>query len=121
MIQAAINDRYYGPYILYIPTPYETVMNDDYDVSGQSLKTIRQRIEELDKIQKVQIVDRLAADTVVLVTMQNDVVDLIDGLPFQNVQWSTEGGFVHHYKVMTIQVPRIKSDYNNRSGVVVMS
>ena len=121
MIQASIDDRFYGPWVLYIPTAYQTVMDDDYSVSGASGQTIRQRIEAIQGIQKVQVVDKLPADTVLLVSMQSDVVDLIDGMPFQNVQWNSEGGFVHHYKVMTIQIPRIKSDYNSRSGIVVLS
>lgn len=121
MIQASIDDRFYGPWVLYIPTAYQTVLDDDYSVSGGSTQTVRQRIEAINGIQKVQVVDRLPADTVLLVSMQSDVVDLIDGMPFQNVQWNSEGGFVHHYKVMTIQVPRIKSDYNNRSGIIVLS
>ncbi len=121
MKQASINDNYFGPWMLYIPTDYETIMDDDYDVSGASLKTIRERILEIGGIQGIKVVDRLADDTVILVTMQSDVVDYIDGMPMQNVQWDTEGGFMHNYKVMTIQIPRVKSDYNDASGVVVLS
>lgn len=121
MKQAAIDAGYYGPYMLYVPTAYETVLDDDYSVSGTSTQTIRQRIESLNNIKGIKVVDKLAANTVLLVTMQSDVVDLIDGMGFQNVQWNSEGGFVHHYKVMTIQVPRVKSDYNNASGIVVLS
>lgn len=120
MKQAAIDAGYYGPYMLYVPTAYETVLDDDYSVSGASQQTIRQRLESLNNIQGIKVVDKLAANTVLLVSMQSDVVDLVDGMGFQNVQWNSEGGFVHHYKVMTIQVPRIKSDYNNNSGIVVL-
>ena len=121
MKQSAIDAKYYGPYVLYIPVAYETVLDEDYDVSGQSLKTIRQRILDIEKIQKIVIVDRLPANNVLLVTMNRNVVDLIDGMPIQNVQWNTEGGFIHNFKVMTIQVPRVKSDYNNNSGIVLLS
>lgn len=121
MKQASIDAMYYGPWVLYIPTSYDTVMDEDYDVSGSSLQTIRQRITAINGIQKVEVVDRLAADNVLLVTMQKDVVDLVDGMPMQNVQWDNEGGFVHKYKVLTIQVPRVKSDYDGNSGVVLLS
>ncbi len=121
MKQSSIDAKYYGPWILYVPVAYETVLDEDYDISGTSLKTINQRITDIKGIQKVEIVDRLPADTVLLVTMNSDVVDLIDGMAMQTVQWDTEGGFVHHFKVMTIQVPRVKSDYNNASGVVKLS
>lgn len=121
MKQASIDAKFYGPWVLYIPTAYETVMDQDYDTSGASTQTIRQRIEAIAGIQKVQVVDRLPANNVLLVTMQRDVVDLIDGLPMQNVEWNTEGGFVHNYKVLTIQVPRIRSDYNSNSGIVLLA
>lgn len=118
MKQASINAKYYGPWMLYVPTDYETVLDDDYSVSGGSMKTIRQRIMDIDGIQGVRVVDRLPDDTVLLVTMSSDVVDLIDGLPIQNFMWDSEGGFVHNFKVMTIQVPRVKSDKDGNSGIV---
>ena len=121
MKQAAINDKYFGPYMLYIPTAYETVLDDDYKTTGAGMsQTVRQRILQIANIQGITVVDRMPANKILLVTMQRDVVDLIDGMPIQNVQWDTEGGFIHNYKVMTIQIPRIKSDYDGRSGVVLM-
>lgn len=121
MKQASIDDRHYGPWMLYVPTSYDTVLDNDYSVSGASLGTIRQRLAAINGIQGIKVVDRLPADNVLLVQMTSDVVDLVDGMPIQNVEWNSEGGFIHHYKVMTIQVPRVKSDYNNRSGVVLLS
>lgn len=121
MKQALIDDRHYGPYMLYIPTSYDVVMDNDYSVSGASSMTIKERIEKISGIKGVKVVDRLPDDTVLMVQMTSDVVDLVDGMAMQNVQWDTEGGFVHNYKVMTIQVPRVKSDYNNRSGVCKLS
>lgn len=118
MKSASIADKHYGPWMLYVPTAYETVLDDDYSVSGASSKTVRQRIMDISGIQGIQVVDRLAANTVLLVQMTSDVVDLIDGMGIQNVEWSSEGGFVHNYKVMAIQIPRIKSDINNTSGIV---
>ena len=121
MKAASIAERHYGPWMLYITTAYETNMDDDYSTSGNSNMTVRQRILLLEGIQGVKVVDRLAANTVLLVQMTRDVVDVVDGLPIQNIQWNTEGGFIHNYKVLTIQVPRVKSDYNDRSGIVKLS
>jgi uncharacterized linocin/CFP29 family protein len=122
MKQKLIDDRYFGPYMIYIPTAYETTLDEDYkNVSAGMSQTVLQRIMQIKGIQGVQVVDRLPANTVLMVCMRKDVVDLIDGMPLQNVQWDTDGGFIHNYKVMTIQVPRIKSDYNGRSGIVKLS
>lgn len=117
--QASINDNYFGPWMLYIPTAYDTVLDEDYkNTSAGMVQTIRQRILAIAGIQGISVVDRLPANNVLLVCMQRDVVDLIDGMPMQNVEWDSEGGFIHNYKVMTIMVPRIKKDYAGRSGVI---
>lgn len=114
---ANIAAKHYGPYTLFIPTLYDAVLDEDYDVSGASLMTIRERILKLDGVNEIKVVDRLAADNVLLVQMTADTVRIINGLPLQNIQWSTEGGMVHKFKVMTIRVPQIRSDYNGLNGI----
>jgi len=106
--------------MIYIPTAYQVKMGDDYDVSGKSLMTIQQRVESIEGIIKVKVAHTLPDNTVVLVQMTPDVVELVDGLPIQNIQWDTEGGFMHYFKVLTIQVPRLKADYNGNTGIVIL-
>jgi hypothetical protein len=60
----------------------------------------------------------LTADNVLLVQMTSDVVRLVRGMGLQNVEWATEGKMITKYKVMTIQVPQIRSDQAGRCGVV---
>ena len=119
MKQALIDDRHFGPYTLYIPTNYERVMDEDY-VSGYP-KTIRARILEIENINKVKVIDKLSADTVVMVQMTSDVVRIVNGLPLTTVEWDTVGGMISHFKIMTIQVPQIRSEANDRCGVCVLS
>lgn len=120
MKQAAINAYHYGPYTLYIPTAYETVLDEDYDTTTPGT-TIRERILKIDKIEKVMVVDTLTAANVLLVQMTADVVRLVRGMGLQNVEWTSEGKFLTNYKVMTIQVPQIRSDQAGSSGVVHMA
>lgn len=120
MKQASINDRHYGPWVLYIPTAYEVVLDKDYDATTPGT-TIRERILKIAGIQDVKVIDTLTADNVLLVQMTSDVVRLVRGMGIQNVEWQTEGNFVNKYKVMTIQVPQIRSDQANRSGIVHLS
>jgi len=117
MKQAAIDDHFYGPYTLYIPTNFETKMDKDYS-SSKGSNTIRERILAINNIQDVVVVDTLPASNVVLVQMTSDVVRLVNGMGMQNVEWSTEGGMVNKFKVMTIQVPQIRADQNGRTGIV---
>ena len=115
MKQALISDRHYGPYILYVPTGYETKL--DMDFKANSDKTIRQRILEISGIMEVKVSDKLAAHNVVLVQMTSDVVRLVEGMPITTVEWKTEGELMFNFKVMAIWVPQIRCDYNSRSGI----
>jgi hypothetical protein len=121
MKQASLNAYHFGPWVLYIPATYETRMDDDFDTSGQSTQTIRDRILKINGVQDVKVIDKLPTDNVLLVEMSSDVVRWVNGLSMQNVEWSTEGGMIHKYKVMTIQVPQIRADQTGKSGVVHMA
>ena len=117
MKQQSINNHFYGPWTLYIPTAYETVIDEDYDSTTPGT-TIRERILKIDGIQKIKVIDKLPANNVLLVQMTTDVVRMVRGLPIQNIQWKEEGNFVTKFKVLTIQVPQIRSDANGRTGLV---
>ena len=122
--QLSINDRHYGPWQIYIPPAYETILDEDYVGSTpdtNSTTTIRQRIMAISGIAGIKVIDTLAADTILFIQMTPDVVRLIQGLPLQNVQWETEGKFVEKFKVLTIQVPQIRSDADGRSGILHIS
>lgn len=119
MKQGSIDANHYGPWVLYIPTSYETTLDDDY-VSGYP-KTIRERILEISGIEAIKTADRLADDTVCMVEMKSTNVRLINGFSPMVVQWGGSGGMVQHFKVMMIQVPQIRADKDGNSGIVVLS
>lgn len=116
MKQASIDAKHYGPWMLYIPTAYETTLDEDYDTTRGN--TIRERILAIAGIKGIKVVDTLTIDNVVLVQMTSDVVRLVRGMGIQNVEWTTEGRFIHKYKVLTIQVPQIRSDQEGNCGIV---
>ena len=116
MKQMAINARRFGPYILYIPTAYESVMDSDFKDSSD--KTIRQRLLEINNIQGVKVSDFMPTNEVVLVQMSSDTVRIVNGLSVTTVQWETDGGMRINFKVMTIQVPQMRTDIADRSGIV---
>lgn len=116
MKQTMIDNFQYGPYMIYIPTGYETVLDGDYDTTRGN--TIRERILAIANISGIKVVDTLPANTILMVRMSSDVVRLVRGMGITNVQWNTEGQFITKYKVMTIQVPQIRADQNGKSGIV---
>jgi hypothetical protein len=120
MKQASINNYFYGPWMLYIPTNFETRLDNDYDTTTPGT-TIRERIMKIAGIQGIMVIDRLASSNVLLVQTTTDVIRIVRGMGLTNVEWNTEGNFITKYKVLTIQVPQIRSDYNSRTGIVHMS
>lgn len=119
MKQVMINDRMFGPYVLYVPTNYETVLDDDF--KAESDRTVRERILAIDNINSVRVLDILPDDEVLMIQMQMDTVALIDGMQPTTVQWESQGGMVTHFKVMAIIVPRIASDHIGQCGIVHLS
>jgi len=118
MKQASLNDKFFGPWNLYIPPAYETILDEDYKVSGGKVITIRDRLMAISGIRNIKVIDFMPANTVLLVQMTSDVVRVVRGMGLQNVEWSTEGNMVTKYKVMTIQVPQIRADQEGKCGIV---
>jgi hypothetical protein len=50
--------------------------------------------------------------------MRADVIDLAIAQDMVNIEWETKGGWVMWHKVFAVMVPRVKSDYDGRSGIV---
>ena len=117
MKTAAHVDRMYGPYALLVPSNFEMVLDEDFKANSD--KTIRQRLMEINSIEEVLIVDKLASDTVVLVQLTADVVRVINGLAPTTLQWDSTGGLLLNFKAMAIQVPQVRATQAGRSGIVV--
>lgn len=119
MITALKADRHYGPYLLLVPQAYEQVLDTDYRANDN--RTVRQRIMALEGIAGIEVVDRMTANNVVLVQLTDDVIDIAIAQDTTTVQWAMFGGLQQQYKVMSAMVPRVKSDYDSRSGICHMS
>lgn len=118
----------YGPYYLYVGTTIGNKFQQDYVVTGETVQpgtTIQQRLEMIDagngKKLVVKVADRVPADTAILVQMTSDVVDMIDGQAPTVLPWTSNDGFLMYWLVMAIMVPRVRSDYDSNSGVLVFN
>lgn len=119
LISAAHTDRHYGPYIIYVPTAYGVILDDDFKTNSD--RTIRERILAIDSISAIRTADRLTANNVLLVEMTPDTVKLVNGMNITTVQWEELGGLQLKFKIMAIMVPWIKADQSSRSGIVHLS
>lgn len=120
MIETLQEDRMFGPYFLYVSRDSGATLENDYNPTF-STKTIRQRLEEVEGISKVQVVDKLPAATVVLVQATMDVTCWVQGEALQTVQWDTSGGMQINFKAFEIGVPLIRNDIQGRTGLFHMS
>lgn len=119
MIQKSMDVQHYGPWVLFIPSAYETVLSRDY--TSTYAKSIRARLLETGGLEDIVTCDKLTADRVVLAQMTPDVVRLVTAMPLTNIEWQVEGNMVTKFKVMAIMVPQVRADANNKSGIVVAS
>lgn len=120
MKQASIEAKHYGPFVLYIPTEYDALLDDDYSEAKGDL-TIRERIKKIDRIEDVRVADKMTDNKVLLVEMSTSTVRWIVGSNPMPVEWETKGGMVMHFKVMAIGAPQIRADKSNRCGVTLLS
>jgi len=67
----------------------------------------------------VRTLDYLASYSIILVQFTSDVIRMVNAMPITTLQWETNGGMLVHFKVMTIQIPQPRSDYNTRCGIVL--
>ncbi len=113
--QGLIDKKKYGPYVLYIPTAYECVLEEDF--KAETSDTIRERIMAVSTIEDIKVLDTLPADNVLLVQLTADVVRMVVGMPLNNVQWVEKGGFTNHFKILTIMIPQFRVDRDGNLGV----
>jgi len=114
-------DNFFGPFVLYHSTGYDAFLDNDYFRTGgtSANMTLRQRVEAIDGISAVRRLDYLTSGYVlIMVQMTPDVARAINGMDITTVQWEEKGGMMLKFKVMAIQVPQIRSDFDGRCGIV---
>jgi uncharacterized linocin/CFP29 family protein len=112
------DENMYGPYELHVPRDYWNKLQADFKTNSD--RTIMERLLAVEGVSAVRMSPYLtggASGEVVLFQTTSDVVDVVEGLQPTTVQWDSEGGMVANFKVMSIMVPRVKSDANSQCGV----
>lgn len=117
MKQASLDHRHFGPWGIYIPTDFETSLDEDY-VSGYP-KGMRQRILEVGGIDFINTSDFLTADNVVMVELRPETIRAVIGLQPTIIEWEEQGGMVLNFLVMAIIVPQLRADQDDYSGIML--
>lgn len=124
MIDLATAKNFYGPFMLYHSNDWDRFMDNDYILTGGNVatQTLRARLKAIPVIQDVRRLDRLRSGTnpytLILVQMTSDVARAVEGMGITTVQWESMGGMRLNFKVMCIQVPQLRADFNGNCGIV---
>jgi hypothetical protein len=118
MINSLNNNKFYGPFKCYHSTDWSQYMDKDYsDAKGDN--TLRDRIGAIDQIDGPPVRLDFLEDTftLLLVQMTPDVARAVNGMEIRTVQWQSMGGMRLNFKVMAIQVPQLRSDFDGNTGI----
>lgn len=131
------NNNFFGPYGIYHSTDWDTFLDNDYARLGgdNASMTLRQRIlkigvEEGDggtsaqrQIKFVKRLDYLTpanshAFTMIMVSLDPNVIQALNGMPITVFQYETHGGWQMHFRVACINLVRMFTDYNGNCGIL---
>lgn len=120
-LQQMLNQYFTGPFILYFSLDWFQYMNRQFSVAGgnNAAETLLTMLKKIPNIQDVRLLERLTSTfRLLFVQMTSDVAQMVIGLDTTVVQWEEKGGLELRFKIMTIRVPRLRSDYNSRTGIL---
>lgn len=119
--KTSIEDKHFGKWILFVAQSYEARLDDDYgvDATTKAYIPLMDRIKKINGILDVIVSDFLPADTVALVQMTNDTIELINGMELTTVQLMNAGGLNFEMLSFVMQTPVVKSDYYGNCGIVI--
>ena len=109
--------NFFGPYDMYVATVQYGQMRQIY-ADGSRESAMERVLRGIPQIRTIRVSDSLTAGSAVAFEMRADVIDLAIAQDMVNIEWETKGGWVMWHKVFAVMVPRVKSDYDGRSGVV---
>jgi len=116
MIKAAGSNRYHGPFDFYLHTDQYTEMLEIYsDGTGDSALD---RVLRIPKVNSVKINDKCTAGELIGVQLESNVVDIRQAMALEVRRWENRDGSRAWFKVMVAAAPRLKTDYNGKSGII---
>ena len=105
--------NFFGPYNVYVSTNYDQSLDDEFKTNSD--RSLRERLLMIEGVNSITRLDYLTTDDSVLFVQLGDEIQAINGMEITTVQWESEGGMRLNFKVMGIQVPRIRSTFVNTS------
>jgi len=118
-IETLADDNFYGPFMVYISRDWQKWMNNTFSTAEPSAGSLKQRLLQIEEISDIRRLDYLTDTyTMLFVQMDEDVARAVNGMEITTVQWDAMGGMRKNFKVMGIQVPNLRADYNGNMGLL---
>lgn len=114
--QLLVEAKMTGPFRMYNSSAWDEYFDEDYKTYSE--KSLRQRLGEIDSLSAPRTVYGLSGFQIVIVQMTSNVIRAISGMPLTTLQWTTEGGWNTHFRVMTIAVPECRKDFYGKTGIL---
>lgn len=111
---------FYGPYDIYYSTGWSRFFGMDYSALYPN-RGVLARLREIEGIRSWTEIDFLPDFTMILMQRTPDVIEGINGMDITTVAWEESGGFESIFKVLCIQVPRIRATYSGNCGILHIS
>jgi len=128
MKQELAEQGYGGDAKLSLPSYLQAKLSEDYKSSeSSSTMSILNRLQMIQglTIEFVESIGRITPATggtqyinLCMVAMRSDVIRMIDGFDSMLVQWDSQGGMNTNYRILTIQVPQLRTRQAGDCGVV---
>jgi len=115
------NQWVYGPFTIFHSVDWSPFMNNVFSVSGgnQPGETLRSMILKNPDIKDVVRLDRLTDTfTMLFVALDGLTTDMVNAMEISTIQWEERGGLEKRFKVLACKVPRVRADFNNRTGIL---
>ena len=113
--------RFYGPFAIYHSIDFDAVLDDDFNLTTSGIAstlTLRDRLLKIDQIASIKTSEFLPPGTIIMLELNANTIQAVTGMDVTTVQWQTEGGFEVHFKVLCMLLPRLKSDFYGRCGIM---
>jgi hypothetical protein len=117
MILTSTTEKYYGPWALFIPDAWRTVLNRRcYDNDARNVKEV---ILAIDGVVSCLVAPKLPTNTPLLINLSPQTVQVADGMPIASIPWEGPAPYEDlHNKVIGMRLPRLGQDYNGNCGIV---
>ena len=116
MNKALVDDKFVDEKILYIPSHYATGLEADYSSAYPGV-TIKDRILKVGSISKIQILDVLEGDQVLMINMNSENVRMIEGSAPTLISAESDNKMSTDYYAYAILVANLRSNSEGNTGI----